>query len=113
MTSVDDVPCFARLSDVKLPLDGVLLMTNPAVTDEVVQECARLHIPRVWMHRAGGRGGAVSTQAVKICKEHGVSVVPGECPYMFLPGEFWGHGVHGFIQKVIANIQNERNQIVG
>ena len=102
LTSADEVPCFARLSDVKLPLDGVLLMTSPAVTDEVVQECARLHIQRVWMYRAGGRGGAVSTQAVEFCKAHGISVIPGECPYMFLPGEFWGHRVHGFVQKVIG-----------
>jgi uncharacterized protein len=101
MSSAEDVPCFANLSEVVPPVDGVLLMTSPTVTDEVVQECARLHIPRVWMYRAAG-DGAVSPQAVEFCKEHGIDVVPGECPYMFLSGEHWGHRVHGFVRKLFG-----------
>lgn len=99
LDSADNVPCFAHLADVAPAVDGVLVMTSPAVTDEVVQECARLHIPRVWMYRAGGQG-AVSPQAVEFCKEHGIAVVPGECPYMFLSGESWFHRLHGFIKKI-------------
>jgi|SRR5271165_3707274 len=99
LDSADDVPCFAHLADVAPAVDGVLVMTTPAVTDEVVQECARLHIPRVWMYRAGGHG-SVSPQAVEFCQEHGIAVVPGECPYMFLSGESWFHRLHGFIKKI-------------
>ncbi len=75
---------------------------SPAVTDEVVQECAELHIPRVWMYRAGGEG-AVSPQAVEFCEEHGIAVVPGECPYMFLSGEPWFHRLHGFVKKIAGS----------
>jgi predicted CoA-binding protein len=99
MSFVDDVPCFASLAKISPPVDGALLMTSPAVTDEIVQECAKLHIPRVWMHRSSG-DGAVSPQAVEFCEEHGIAVVPGECPYMFLQGESWFHRIHGFIKKV-------------
>jgi predicted CoA-binding protein len=97
---VDDVRCFRTLAEIKPPVDGALVVTSPAITDEVVQECARLHIPRVWMYRAGGKG-AVSPQAVEFCEEHGIAVVPGECPYMFLQGESWIHRLHGFI-KIIS-----------
>jgi predicted CoA-binding protein len=97
---VDDVRCFRTLAEIKPPVDGALVVTSPAITDEVVQECARLHIPRVWMYRAGGKG-AVSPQAVEFCEEHGIAVVPGECPYMFLQGESWFHRLHGFI-KIIS-----------
>jgi predicted CoA-binding protein len=99
LTEADDAPCFARLEDVTPPVDGVLLMTTPAITDQMVEQCAKLHIPRVWMYRAGGQG-AVSPQAVEYCGEHGISVVPGECPYMFLSGEHWFHRLHGFIKKI-------------
>jgi len=99
VTSLDDAPCFATLSEIAPPVDGALLMTSPAVTDEIVQECAKLHIPRVWMHRAGG-DGSVSPQAIEFCEEHGIAVVPGECPYMFLRGESWFHRLHGFIRKI-------------
>src|SRR5215831_8363964 len=45
MNYVEDVPCFAALADITPPVDGALLMTSPAVTGQVVQECAKLHIP--------------------------------------------------------------------
>lgn len=96
---VDDIPCFATLAEIQPPVAEALVMTSPAITDEVVQECAKLHIPRVWMYRAGGKG-SVSPQAVEFCEEHGIAVVPGECPYMFLQGESWFHRFHGFIRKI-------------
>jgi len=99
LTSADDAPCFARVTDITPPVDAALLMTPPAVTDQIVQECFKAHIPRVWMHRAGG-DGSVSPQAVEFCEEHGIAVVPGECPYMFLQGESWFHRLHGLIRKI-------------
>jgi predicted CoA-binding protein len=99
LQSAGDAPCFASLKDVTPPVDGVLVMTSPAVTDQVVQECAKLRIPRVWMYRAGGKG-AVSPQAVEFCEEHGIAVVPGECPYMFLAESGWFHRFHGFIKRI-------------
>jgi len=99
LTSADGVACFPRLGDINPRVDGVLLMTSPVVTNQVVRECAELGIPRVWMYRAGGKG-AVSPQAVEFCKDHGIAVVPGECPYMFFPHEHWFHRLHGFVRKI-------------
>jgi uncharacterized protein len=99
LQSVDDAPCFAKLADVSPRVDGVLVMTSPAITDDVVRQCAHLGIGRVWMYRAGGKG-AVSPQAVEFCEEHGIKVVPGECPYMFFRQSGWFHGLHGFIKKI-------------
>ena len=99
LASTDDAPCYTCLADVAPPVDGVLLMTSPAVTDRVVQECAQLHIPRVWMFRGGGKG-AVSPQAVEFCQDNGIAVVAGECPYMFLTGESWFHRLHGFVNRI-------------
>ena len=98
LLSVDETRCFSRLEDISPRVDGVLLMTPPAVTDDIVRQCARLGIGRVWMYRAGGKG-AVSPQAVEFCEEHGIKVIPGECPYMFFPKSGWFHGLHGFIKK--------------
>jgi predicted CoA-binding protein len=99
LESIDDAPCFATLDEINPPVDGVLAMTSPTVTDEVVRQCAQLGIPRVWMYRAGG-DGAVSPQAVEFCEEHGIKVVPGECPYMFFSHSGWFHRFHGLIKKI-------------
>jgi len=102
LQSADGAPCFANLAAVAPPVDGVLVMTSPAATDQVVQECAALRIPRVWLYRAGGQG-AVSPQAVEFCEEHGIAVVPGECPYMFFSDEHWFHRLHGFIKRIAGS----------
>jgi uncharacterized protein len=96
---IDEQACFARLQAVQPPVDGALLMTPPAATDAVVRDCAEAGIKRVWMYRAGG-AGAVSPQAVKYCEEHGIAVIPGECPFMFLSGVSWFHRLHGVIRKI-------------
>lgn len=96
---IEGQPCFSRLQEIQPPVEGVLLMTSPAVTDAVVHDCAEAGIKRVWMYRAGGHG-AVTADAVHFCESSGISVIPGECPLMFLPGGAWFHRFHGLVKKI-------------
>ena len=91
--------CFARLQDIQPPVEAALLMTSPAITDTVVSDCAEAGIRRVWMYRATGNG-AVSPKAIAFCQERGIQVVPGQCPFMFLPGAETIHRLHGFVRKI-------------
>ena len=91
--------CFARVQEIQPPVDAVLLMTSPQATEGVVRDCADAGVQRVWMYRAGGKG-AVSPDAVAFCHERGMRVVPGQCPYMFLPHAAIFHQFHGLIRKV-------------
>jgi len=99
MPQVKGRKCFARVQDIQPPVEAALLMTSPAVTDEVVRDCAEAGIQRVWMYGAGGRG-AVSNNAVAFCLGKGIDVVPGECPFMFLPKAGAIHALHGFVRKI-------------
>lgn len=96
---IDKQPCFARVQSVNPPVDGALLMTSPQVTEKVVRDCAEAGIKRVWMYRAGGTG-AVSPAAVTYWAEHGIAVIPGECPFMFFKGSGWFHRLHGMVRKI-------------
>jgi len=96
---IDGEPCFASVREVTPPVDSVMLMTSPIITENVVRECAAAGVKRVWMHRGAGRG-AVSPSAVEFCQSKGISVIPGECPFMFLPGGSWFHRFHGVIRKI-------------
>ena len=102
---IDGQPCFARLEDVEPPVDSVLLVTSPPVTDTLVRECAAAGVKRVWMHRGGGQG-AVSDSAVKFCEANGIAVIPGECPFMFLAGSSWFHRFHGVLKKITGSYPN-------
>jgi len=101
-------PCFARVQEIQPPVDGALLMTTPEVTDKVVSDCAAAGIHRVWMYRAGGKG-AVSLKAVAFCQEHGIQVIPGQCPFMFLPEASGVHKFHGFIRKITGRFPKHQH----
>lgn len=91
--------CFATVQEISPPVNAALLMTPPPATNAVVHDCAAAGISRVWMFRGGGQG-SVSTEAVKFCESKGIAVVPGECPFMFLPGSAWFHRFHGIINRI-------------
>lgn len=90
--------CFPRLQDVQPPVSAALLMTSPEVTESVVADCAAVGLTHVWMYRAAGKG-AVSPKAIAFCQEHGIEVIPGECPFMFI-GSGGIHRLHGLFRKL-------------
>ena len=92
--------CFQCLQVAQPPVEGALVMTPFYETIRVVQDCKDAGVRRVWMYRAGGRGGAVSQDAIAFCKESGIQVVEGHCPFMFLPGSAFPHRFHGFLLKL-------------
>lgn len=93
------LPCVASVSAISPPVDGVLIMTPPAATEQVVRDCAAAGIDKVWMHRGEGIG-AVSDAALAFCAENGIDAVPGHCPYMFLPDSGFIHKAHAWIMKL-------------
>lgn len=99
VTEIEGQPCFARITDIQPPVEGALFMTAPGVTTALVNDCVEAGIQRVWMYRAAGVGAA-TPETVQFCESHGMDVIPGECPFMFLPGGAWYHRFHGFVKKI-------------
>ncbi len=95
---IDGVPCYERVQQIDPPVQAALIMTKPDTAAAVVNDCLEAGIKRIWLYRAVGQG-AVSAAAVDFCNRNGISVVPGFCPYMFLPGAAWFHRLHaGFLR---------------
>jgi len=92
--------CFASVRDIDPRPEAVLIMTPAARTDAVVHDCAASGVDSVWMYRAGGPG-SVSVSAVEFCRERGMHVIPGECPFMFFPNAGI-HAVHGWFHKLFS-----------
>ncbi|HXB68960.1 MAG TPA: CoA-binding protein [Candidatus Acidoferrales bacterium] len=101
LTEVDGIPCEAIIADISPPVEGALLLTSPSVTDKVLADCAHAGIHHVWLYRASG-AGAVSPSAISFCEAHGISVVGGECPLMFLTETGWIHRLHGFCRTIMG-----------
>ncbi len=106
--SVEGDACYPSLSAIPAGVDGVVIATHPDAAPDVVRECTELGIGRVWMHRSFGRG-SVSSEAVALCREHDIRVIPGACPMMYCAPVDGGHrcmrwllGVFGGLTKAAA-----------
>jgi predicted CoA-binding protein len=96
---IDGQRCYARVQDIAPPVQAALLMTSASITPEVVRDCAEAGVKLIWMYRAGG-AGAVSAEATGFCAAHGIAVIPGECPMMFLEHAGWIHRAHGWVRRI-------------
>ena len=92
-------PCYPDLKAIPEKPDAVFILTNPRVTEEVVQECVDLGVKHIWMHcMMGTKPGlaqsmtSVSQDAVQLARENGIQVIPGSCPNQFLKPDF-GHNM--------------------
>jgi len=111
---LDGQRCYARVQDIEPPVEGALVMTPSSATAQVVRDCVEAGVGHVWMHRgAGGGAGAVEPAAVALCEEHGIELVAGHCPYMFLPGTPFFHGVHGFFRKLTGGYPKDAPEGAG
>lgn len=83
--------CYPDLKSLPEKPDAVFLLTNPKVTDQVIQQCVEIGVKHVWMHcMMGTKPGlatsmtSVSPSAVEVCKANGIEVIPGSCPNQYL-----------------------------
>jgi len=92
--------CYPSISDLPedLEVDGAFVMVPPTAASEVVRDCVDAGVTNVWLHRGVG-GGAVSNEAVTLAMTHGIEVVPGQCPLMFLPNPTRTHRAHAWVKK--------------
>jgi predicted CoA-binding protein len=99
----DGAPCYPDLNSIPEKPDAVFIMTNPKVTEQVVNQCVHLGIKHVWMHCLMGTKPdlyasktSVSQHAVEMCRANGIAVIPGTCPNQFLKPDF----VHGIMRRL-------------
>ena len=97
ITEFDGDPCYPDLKSIPEKPEAVFILTNPKVSEEIVQQCVELGIKHVWMHcMLGTRPGlaasmtSVSPEAVRLCQENGIAVIPGACPNQYLKADI-GH----------------------
>lgn len=101
-------PCYPNLKSLPEKPDAVFILASPRVTDQIVKECVDLGVKHVWMHclmgtkpGVGAGSSSVSPQAVELCRQNGISVIPGSCPNQFLNPDF-GHGMMRGLWRLVG-----------
>jgi len=76
-------PCYPNMQSIPGGVDGAMVVTNPAITEQVVQDCVVAKVPRVWMHNNTFMPSSVSEKATAVCRDNNITVIDGGCPMMF------------------------------
>jgi predicted CoA-binding protein len=96
---LDGVTVYPDLTSVPGTVDSVIVMVPAGAAVEVVREAIARGIPRVWLFKGIGGPGAVSYEALELCREAGVDVIAGACPLMFLDPVASVHRLHRIIRR--------------
>jgi|SRR5688572_12384879 len=71
-TEVEGVPCYPDLASLPDGVQGLSIITPPAITEQLVEQAAHKGIRKLWM-----QPGAESPRALKRASELGLSVLSG------------------------------------
>ena len=104
MQSFEGDRCYPDLQSIPGGVDGVVIVTRPETTPQIVRDCSTAGVRRVWMHQSMAKGSSVSPEAVEYCRQHDISVIAGACPMMFGPGVDFGHTCMRLIMKITGGL---------
>jgi hypothetical protein len=117
LAEFEGAPCYPDVTSIPERPDGVFILANPKVTDQIVQQCVDVGVRRVWMHcMMGTKPGlspsttSVSPEAVRLCEVNGITVIPGTCPNQFLQPDF-GHKMMRTIFRAFGNLNVKSNGV--
>lgn len=79
---LEGLACHPSIHDVPGAIDGVMVVTHPAVAAEVVRAALERGVEHIWFHRSFG-SGSVADDAVALCRAAGVEPIVGGCPLMY------------------------------
>ncbi len=104
--TVEGDTSYPNLKSVPEKPEGVVIVTKPEVTDEIVRECLEVGIKNVWMHNGMG-GTSISENAIAFCRENEINVIPGGCPMMFVSNADFGHRFMRWFQNLTGKLPKE------
>jgi uncharacterized protein len=70
LEELDGIPVYHTLSDVPVKVDVVDFVVPPAVTIEILKECNKLGLKKIWL-----QPGSESEDAIKYCQDNDMTVL--------------------------------------
>ena len=74
LESIDGDTCYPSLSELPVKPDAVSVVVPPKITEQVIKDCIKLGINRVWM-----QPGSESEEAIRNGEENGIFVIHDQC----------------------------------
>jgi predicted CoA-binding protein len=101
-------PCYPSLAEVPGAIDGVFVIVPGPVAARVVRDAAAIGVSHVWLFQGIGGPGSVTDEAKAVAAEHGMQLVAGACPLMFLEPVSWFHRMHRTMRHLNRSLATAR-----
>jgi predicted CoA-binding protein len=95
---VEGVTAYPDLASIPVTVDGVVIATHPDASVDIVRQCSKHGVTRVWFHRSFG-DGSVSAQSIRECEALGLHYIVGGCPLMFCQVDFAHKCMRWWLQR--------------
>ena len=105
MQTFEGDQCYPNVGSIPGGVDGVVIITRPAITEQIVKECQDAGIRRVWIHEGMPKSAtSVSGNAVEFCRNHDINVIAGACTMMYGPDVDFGHTCMRWFLKLTGGL---------
>lgn len=74
LEQIDGEPCYPNLSSLPLIPDAISVVVPPKVTEQIMDECTKLGVHRIWM-----QPGSESDAAIAKGNQQGLELVYNQC----------------------------------
>jgi predicted CoA-binding protein len=74
LDQIDGDPCYPTLSSLPILPDAISVVVPPKATEELIDECVKLGIHRIWM-----QPGSESDAAIQKGDKHGLQLIYNQC----------------------------------
>lgn len=96
-TEFEGDPCYPSVNQIPGGVQAAVMVVRPELSEEIMEDCVEAGVGHVWIHRS--IGPAVSEKAVAYGKEHGINVIGGACPMMYVKPVDFGHVCLKFVGR--------------
>ncbi len=95
--TIDGEPCYPSLDKLPARPDGVVIVTPPAQTEQLVHQAAQAGIRHIWLQQ-----GSDSPAVLQFCQQNGIDTVSGECIFMYATDAAWFHRAHRWVNALVG-----------
>ena len=74
LKEIEGLECFPSLADIPCEVDVVDFVVPPMVTEEILKQCKKLNLNRIWL-----QPGSESEKALDFCRDNNLKVVHSIC----------------------------------
>lgn len=105
MDEFDEDKCFKSIQDLPDNVKLLVTVTQPEVTETLVEEAIQKGFTMVWMQQ-----GSESDKAIETAKSGGLDVISNRCIMMFAEPVASIHSFHKFLAKLFGRYPKAKKQ---